>query len=93
MGVMEILWDNEPAQQPAVSEDEVRRRVVAAHPDAQLTVRDLTGNGNHYQVEVVSSAFVGVSPVMRHRMVYKLFDDVLGKELHALALSCLTPAK
>lgn len=93
MGVMEILMDQGPAPVPAVSEDEVRSRIVRAHADAQVTVRDLTGNGNHYQVEIISAAFAGVSPVMRHRMVYKLFEDVIGKELHALALSCLTPAK
>lgn len=93
MGVMEILMESGPAHKPAVPAEDVQARIVGAYADAQVTVRDLTGNGNHYQVEIISAAFAGVSPVMRHRMVYKLFDDVIGKQLHALALSCLTPAK
>jgi stress-induced morphogen len=69
----------------------IRRRITEAMPDALVQVNDLTGGGDHYQVEVVSAAFAGVLPVKRHRMVYATLKDVLGGALHALALTTRTP--
>ena len=74
-----------------INSETVRERIVAALPDAQVVVQDLTGGGDHYQVSVISSAFAGVSALKRHRMVYAPLKDVLGGTLHALALSTLTP--
>lgn len=74
-----------------IDSETVRDRIVAALPDAQVVVQDLTGGGDHYQVRVISSAFAGVPPIKRHRMVYAPLKDVMGGALHALALSTLTP--
>ncbi len=74
-----------------IDSETVRERIVAALPDAQVVVQDLTGGGDHYQVSVVSAVFVGVPALKRHRMVYAPLKDVLGGALHALALSTLTP--
>ena len=71
---------------------ELEHHIKAALPDARVTVSDLTGGGDHYQVEVISSAFAGVSPVKRHRMVYTPLKGVLAEgALHALALTTKTP--
>ena len=74
-----------------IAPEEIRSRIVGALPDAQVEVRDLTGGGDHYQVEVVSNAFAGKPPLERHRLVYGIFDDVLGGALHALSLQTRTP--
>ncbi len=74
-----------------IDPQEIERRITSALPDAKVSVRDLTGGGDHYQVEVISTAFVGKAPVMRHRMVYGSLKDVLGGDLHALALTTRTP--
>ncbi len=74
-----------------VSPDDIRQRIVQALPDAKVEVSDLTGGGDHYQVEVISAAFTGVSTVKRHRMVYAPLNDILGGALHALALQTRTP--
>lgn len=87
---MEILFDNNDTQGLGISSEEIRRRLVEAMPDAQVRIYDLTGGGDHYQLEVASNAFVGKSPVARHRMVYGCFKDVLGGALHALALKTKT---
>ena len=71
--------------------DEIRERILSALPDSKVTVRDMTGGGDHYEVEVVSAAFDGVSPIQRHRMVYAPLKDILGGALHALALKTSTP--
>ncbi len=50
--------------------DDIRTRIRAALPDADVTVLDTTGGGDHFDATVVSSAFVGKGPVERHRLVY-----------------------
>lgn len=74
-----------------IDADEITRRIQAAMPAATVKVYDMTGGGDHFQVEVVSTLFAGVNPVKRHRMVYDTLRDVLGGALHALALKTRTP--
>lgn len=47
--------------------------------------------GGHYRVRVVSPLFVGKPLVARHRMVYDALAGEMQKEIHALALTTLTP--
>ncbi|MGD8376424.1 MAG: BolA family protein, partial [Acidobacteriota bacterium] len=49
------------------------------------------GGGDHYEVEVISTAFEGMVRLQRHRLVYAPLKDVLGGELHALSLQTRTP--
>ena len=74
--------------------DDIRTRIRAALPDADVSVVDTTGGGDHFDATVVSSAFVGKGPVERHRLVYAaLSDAILGPAapIHALALTTETP--
>lgn len=72
---------------------EVERRIRAALPDATVTLTDLTGTQDHYQVRVVSVAFDGMSPLQRHRAVYRALNDAVGGAVHALAIEAKTPAE
>ena len=61
-------------------------------PDAQVLVEDLNGGGDHLQVNVVSSAFTGLSKVQQHQIIYKALHNELASEaIHALALKTSTP--
>jgi len=74
--------------------DDIRARIRATIPDADVTVRDTTGTGDHFDATVVSAAFVGKGPVERHRLVYGALNDaILGPSapIHALALTTATP--
>ena len=75
-----------------LSEEFIRERIIEKMPDAVVKVSDLTGGGDHWQVEVVSAVFEGVSPVNQHRMIYDCFGDVIGGAMHALALKTRTPS-
>lgn len=50
-----------------------------------------TGFGTHFRVRITSSAFVGKSPVMRHRLVYDALQDFMDQGLHALAIEARLP--
>ena len=79
---------------PAVTPEEIRTRIRAALPDAEVTIRDTTGGGDHFDATVVSSAFAGKGPVERHRLVYAALNDMIigpAAPIHALALTTATP--
>jgi len=76
-----------------IPSDEIRRRVSAALPGAMIELRDTVGDGDHYEMVVVSEAFAGRSTLERHRMVYAPLKDILGGALHALALKTLAPGE
>ena len=46
---------------------------------------------SHFRVEVVAAAFAGLTRVARQRLVYGLLAEELKTDIHALALTTLTP--
>ncbi len=70
---------------------EIETLIKASIPDAQVTIEDLRGDGDHYAAYVVSEAFKGKSRVQQHQMVYQALQGRMGTELHALALQTSTP--
>ncbi|MEE2662363.1 MAG: BolA family transcriptional regulator [Pseudomonadota bacterium] len=60
-------------------------------PDAQVTIQDLAGDGDHYSALVVSASFVGKTRVQQHQMVYETLEGRMGGDLHALALQTSLP--
>ena len=70
---------------------EIERMIKQALPDAEVTIEDLRGDGDHYAAHVVSSAFAGKSRVQQHQMVYQALQGRMGNELHALALQTSAP--
>ncbi len=71
---------------------EIERMIKEAIPDAEVTIRDLAGDGDHYAAEVVSESFKGKSRVQQHQMVYEALKGNIGGVLHALALQTSAPA-
>ena len=49
--------------------------------------------GGHYRLHLVSSRFEGLNRVSRHRLVYDCLGKLMKTEIHALALTLLTPAE
>ncbi len=52
---------------------------------------EVSGDGQHFQALVVSSAFEGKSRVQRHQLVYRALGDRMREEIHALSMQTLTP--
>ncbi len=70
---------------------EIERLIKASLPDADVSIRDLAGDGDHYAAHVVSAAFAGKSRVQQHQMVYEALGGRMGGVLHALALTTSAP--
>ncbi|TXT41325.1 MAG: BolA protein [Comamonadaceae bacterium] len=50
-----------------------------------------SGVGSHFRVRITAGAFVGKTPVARHRLVYDALQDFMDQGLHALAIEAKTP--
>jgi stress-induced morphogen len=75
----------------AMDASEIENLIKQAFPDAQVSIEDLRGDGDHYAATVVSAAFKGKSRVQQHQMVYAALKGRMGNELHALALQTSAP--
>lgn len=70
----------------AVDEKLIVDRITDHIPDAVVRIEDLRGDGDHYAAYVTSPSFEGKSRVQQHKMVNEALRDVLGGQLHALAI-------
>jgi stress-induced morphogen len=67
------------------------RLIHARIPDAEVTIRDLAGDGDHYAATVIAESFRGKSRVQQHQIVYEALKAEMGGKLHALALQTGIP--
>jgi stress-induced morphogen len=75
----------------AMQASEIERLIKAAIPGAEVTIRDLAGDGDHYAARVVSASFDGLSRIRQHQAVYSALGGRVGGELHALQLETAVP--
>jgi stress-induced morphogen len=66
---------------------DIETMIKEALPDAEVEIRDLAGDGDHYAATVTSSAFKGLPKVKQHQLVYAALKGNMGSVLHALALT------
>ena len=74
-----------------MSPAEIETLIKEGIPEAQVSIEDLRGDGDHYAAYVVSPAFKGKTRVQQHQMVYQALQGRMGGELHALALQTSAP--
>ncbi|WOE74635.1 BolA family transcriptional regulator [Alterisphingorhabdus coralli] len=75
---------------PMQAED-IETMIREAIPDAEVTITDLAGDGDHYAAHVVSESFRGQSRVNQHKAVYAALGGRMGGVLHALQLTTAVP--
>jgi stress-induced morphogen len=75
----------------AMNAGDIERLIRSHIPDAEVTIRDLAGDGDHYAATVIAESFRGKSRVQQHQIVYAALKDEMGGALHALALQTGVP--
>lgn len=71
----------------AIKHEEIHKLLKEGFPDAEIEIKDLAGDDNHYAAKIRSSKFKGKTRVQQHQMVYASLKGKMGNELHALALT------
>ena len=82
----------------------IRAKLTAAFAPTALEIADEShlhaghaghrpGVSTHFRVAIVSGVFAGKPRVERQRLIYAALDDLMGKPIHALALSAKAPGE
>ena len=69
--------------------EEIKSLIKEAMPDAEITIKDLAGDENHYSATIKSKVFSGKNKIEQHKMVYKALKGKIGNELHALSINTM----
>jgi stress-induced morphogen len=85
---MEMFKETRPMPMDA---REIEQLIKSGIPDANVEIRDLAGDGDHYAATVIAESFRGKSRVQQHQLVYQALKGQMGGTLHALALQTGIP--
>ena len=69
--------------------DEIKNLILKSIPDAEIEIKDLAGDDNHYAATVKSKVFNGKTKVQQHKLVYEALEGRMGGVLHALSLTTI----
>jgi BolA protein len=83
--------------------ERIRSRLQAALSPLSMVIEDDSAShaghagaalgGGHYNLRIICSQFEGLKLVMRHRLVYDSVHDMMHAEIHALAITALSPSE
>lgn len=76
-----------------MSPDDIRDRIRASLPDAEVELEDLTGTKDHWKARITSAAFAGRSAIERHRIVNRALAEELRGPIHALTMELYAPGE
>ena len=71
-------------------EKKIEQRLKKNLSKSKIFIQDMTGNNDHFNLMIISDAFIDLSLIEQHKMIYSLLDDMITKEIHALQLKTLT---
>lgn len=82
----------------------IRQRLTAALAPARLDLVDESARHaghagarpqgeSHFRLTIVAAAFAGLSRIERQRLVFAALGDLMQSDIHALAVTALTPAE
>jgi stress-induced morphogen len=66
---------------------EILNILKTAFPEADIELKDLNNDQNHYGLKITSVDFKDKTRIQQHQLVYKALGPKMGNELHALALT------
>jgi BolA protein len=83
--------------------DRIRTKLIETFAPAECHLEDesalhaghagAAAGGGHFRLRIVSDKFENQSRINRHRLVYDCLHDMMHTEIHALAITALTPSE
>ena len=89
---------------PMTVAEAIRQKLAAALAPTRLDLIDESARHaghagarpqgeSHFRLTIVASAFAGKSRIERHRLVFQALGGLMQTDVHALAVTALTPAE
>ena len=70
-----------------ITPEEIHKKLSEKLPGAEVTVQDMTGTFDHFQVQVMWSGFNGKGLIQQHQLVNRaLQEDLDSGAIHALKI-------
>ena len=76
-----------------MKQQDIIAKLTAVIPDAKVSLRDLTGTEDHWEITVESEEFRGLSRMSQHRKVYDALRQEVGGPIHALSITTRIPGQ
>lgn len=76
-----------------IDPEKVKEKIADEIDEAKVDVLDMTGEGDHFRVVVISEEFEGKPMVKQHQMIYDALGDSMDGDIHALGLKTYTPSE
>ena len=70
-----------------MTNEEITAMIESGLANSQAFV---SGDGVHFTAKVISDAFVGISLIKQHRMIYGALGDSMQNAIHALSIQTYT---
>ena len=74
-----------------IDPETVKDKIANDLDEPRVDVLDMTGDGDHFRVVVISESFEGLPMVKQHQLVYDALGDSMEDDIHALGLKTYTP--
>ena len=58
--------------------NEIKSLILKSIPDAEIEIKDLAGDDNHYAATIKSKIFEGKTKVQQHKLVYDALEGRMG---------------
>jgi stress-induced morphogen len=65
---------------------EIESMIRQALPGAEVTVTDMRGTGDHFEIFVRSELFKGKTIIDQHKMIYAILKKEMDDRIHAVQL-------
>ena len=72
-----------------MTQNKMTEAIQKVLPDAQITIEDTTGTGDHFDIMVLSNLLEGLSRLQKHRTILDALEPLMesnGGPVHAIAI-------
>jgi len=70
--------------------DEIENLLSQNLKNSRISIGDLTGTGDHLDIQVISDEFVDLPLLQQHQKVMDILNKRFSEDLHAIRLKTLT---
>lgn len=70
-----------------ISLPQLKEILMTSFPSAEISVRDLAGDQDHYEISVCCPSFKGLSRIQQHQKIYAVLKS---HNIHALSIKTST---
>lgn len=69
-----------------ISKEKLKKIIKKSFPDAEISITDMVGTGDHYEIEIKDQMFKGKNKLEQHRLVNTALKEALKGDLHAVVI-------